>query len=268
MERLSFLGTNVLGAAFSADGRWLAVAESTGNLRVWDWSSRQVITNLVIPLAEWVHVLFSARSTYLFATTPNRPRAWKTAKWEELPNSPDFLRLGIVCTGIAPNERQWASGHRDGMIRLWTFPANEQLAEFSPHLGDVIDLAFSPDGHVLACASNDGYVNLYDVTARRTIARLRAHFNSAQSVCFSPDGRRLTTLGTHGDFAKLWGLATLRPLVTLPGSGVSYFHAAFSPDGSTLVGLDRYGGVDLGHAPTFAELEAAERSHAPPGPQP
>jgi WD40 repeat protein len=265
LERLSFLGPDVLGVAFSEDGRWLAAAEATGNLKVWDWSTRRVITSLVIPPAEWAHVLFSARSSYLFGTTPNSPQAWKTAKWEELPNPPDFVRLGIACTSIAPNERQWASGHQDGTIRLWTFPANEQLAQFLAHAGGVSDVAFSPGGDLLASAGNDGYVHLFNVPTRRHLGSFRAHYNSARAVCFSPDGRRVAT---GEGVVKLWDLATGRTLISLKGEGRD-LRLGFSPDGNTLVGLERESEtVHLWHAPSFAELEAAERSHAPPGPQP
>jgi WD40 repeat protein len=207
----------------------------------------------------------TGNSSYLFGTTPNSPQAWKTAKWEELPNPPDFVRLGIACTSIAPNERQWASGHQDGTIRLWTFPANEQLAQFLAHAGGVSGVAFSPGGDLLASAGNDGYVHLFNVPTRRHLGSFRAHYNSARAVCFSPDGRRVAT---GEGVAKLWDLATGRTLISLKGEGRD-LRLGFSPDGNTLVGLERESEiVHLWHAPSFAELEAAERSHAPPGPQP
>jgi WD40 repeat protein len=78
----------------------------------------------------------------------------------------------------------------------------------------------------------------------------------------------LATLGTLGDPAKLWDLATLRPLITLTGTARWYLHAEFSPDGRTLVGRDSYGTVDLWRAPSFAELESIERAKTAPEPRP
>jgi WD40 repeat protein len=154
------------------------------------------------------------------------------------------------------------------MIRLWTFPANEQLAEFLVHSGGVNGLAFSPDGDLVASAGDDGYVHLFNVPERRHLGSFRAHYNSARAVCFSPDGRRLVTRGGLKESATLWDLATRRTLISLKGQGRWHVDLVFSPEGNTLVRLDNDGNVDLWHAPTFAELEAADRSHAPPGPQP
>jgi eukaryotic-like serine/threonine-protein kinase len=269
LEQLSFLGPDVLGVAFSGDGRWLAAAEATGNLKVWDWNTRRVITNLVIPQAGWAGVGFTARSGFLTTRTALGAQGWETQSWQSIPNAPDFKRLRIQSVSLSPTERQWASGHENGTVTLWTFPASKQQAEFSAHSEAVNELAFSPDGDLIVSASDDGYVHLFNVPAPLHLGGFRAHYNSAGAVCFSPDGQRLVTGGrTLKEPATLWDLATRRTLISLKGQGRSHVDLVFSPDGNTLVGLDNDGNVDLWHAPTLAELEAAERSHAPPGPQP
>ncbi len=266
LERLDFLGTNILSLGSSDDGSRLVAADDTGKLGVWDWNTRRVITNLVLPRADAYGLMFSARSKYFFAVVERNTAAfwntlgWETASWTPIPRMPDLARLGISAANLSPNERVLVTGHTNGTVKLLAFPSNEPLAEYSGHSGMVIGLTFSPDGRTIASAASDGYVSLYDVAGRRLVAHFRAQTQSVRGLCYSPDGRRLATFGTLNDPAKVWDLATLRPLITLPANGRLYFAAAFSPDGNILLGADAYGMFGIWRAPSFSQLEPDERA--------
>ncbi len=98
--------------------------------------------------------------------------------------------------------------------------------------GRIEEVAFSPDGSLLAVASRIG-IWLYDAATSRELALLTGHTSEVTSVSFSPDGSTLAS-GSRDATVKLWDVATRRNIATLTGHRHYVSSVSFSPDGSTL----------------------------------
>jgi WD40 repeat protein len=71
------------------------------------------------------------------------------------------------------------------------------------HSGQVIGVAFSPDGTLLATGSPDKTARLWDVATGASVRTLTGHSAEVAGVAFSPDGTLLAT-GSHDNTARLW----------------------------------------------------------------
>jgi WD40 repeat protein len=184
---------------------------------------------------------------------------WRTDNWQEVP-FPETQTKGIGSAALSPDDRLLAMGYGNGAVKLWGFPSDEHELSVTNHKGAVTEVLFSPNGRMLASTSLDGRARLWDVIARRELATLRGHWTSPWSAAFSSDSRRLATGGEGAKEAvKLWDIATRMELLNLQAEGQFFVQLGFSPDGNTLVAISLDGMARLWRAPSWEEIEAAEK---------
>ncbi|MDJ0900539.1 MAG: TIR domain-containing protein, partial [Xenococcus sp. MO_188.B8] len=127
---------------------------------------------------------------------------------------------------FAIKEYNRLSGHND---------ANSK----SGHNGAVLEVAFSPDGKLIASGSTDNTIKIWnrDGQLRETLTK---HEGSVNAVAFSPDGQRIAS-ASKDQTVKLWNWdgkqATL--IATLKGHEGSVNAVAFSPDGQRIASASK-----------------------------
>jgi WD40 repeat protein len=106
------------------------------------------------------------------------------------------------------------------------------------HSGDILSLAFSSDGQMLASASKDKTIKVWNFLANQESHTLEGHgesswFGGVNSVAFSPNNKKLAS-GSDDKTIKLWDLTTTQEILTFTGHEEKVYSVAFSPDGKIL----------------------------------
>jgi small GTP-binding protein len=94
-------------------------------------------------------------------------------------------------------------------------------------------IAWSPDGRMLASGSNDSIIRLWDGQTGKLLHTLEGHKESVYCVAWSPDGRMLAS-GSKDFTICLWDGQTGKLLHTLEGLVGIIYNIAWSPDGRML----------------------------------
>ena len=167
----------------------------------------------------------------------------------------------MLCYDVSPDFRRVAFGQANGGVSVWDLNTGEKLAEFQGNLPTAVRaVVFLSGGAVLAAGGQDGLIRLYDVARRRELATLRGQMSAVHYLAVSPDGRRLASGGTRpSEAVRLWDVATRKDLLNLEGQGSLFGFTGFSPDGNILVAVNGQSIMHLWRAPSWAEIEAAEK---------
>jgi len=115
-------------------------------------------------------------------------------------------------------------------------PLGFQLLQMLPGHGtdsQIAQVAWSPDGKLLASCATEGAIILWDVETGDQTRALREHEQPVYSLAWSPDGSAIAS-GSDDKTVKLWDPRTSRPLQSLLGHTDSVIALAWSPDGKRL----------------------------------
>jgi WD40 repeat protein/predicted Ser/Thr protein kinase len=110
----------------------------------------------------------------------------------------DVVR-GASAVAVSGQGRLAFSAGPAGRIAMWTIPGPDQITPvLRGTTGEIVELAFSPKGDLLASVTMDGILQIWDVNAMRRLGgAFNLHGSQITSLAFSPDGSTL--------YAADWG---------------------------------------------------------------
>ena len=261
IEQLPELGTDgVYGVAYSADGTLLVSGSRSGKTRVWSCADRHLLRELGDPNAPIYPDLFWADAGRLLSVDFLRKAIWwDTLTWQTIQT---FAVGPFYSVGLSPDGRLLAFGTETGAVHWLNAETGEVLPTRSDaHRAPVVGIAFSADGKQAASVAWDGRLAIWNPSSFQLIDAFKGHLLGAHAVAFSPDGHRLATSSVGREAVRLWDLLTHRELITLAGQGSDFRFVAFSPDGRWLAARSDEHQLHLWRAPSWAEIEVAEKRH-------
>jgi WD40 repeat protein len=136
----------------------------------------------------------------------------------------------ITAVAFDPTDSQRVAAGGERVVAVMDLQAAKPMWTGAKHEGFVNDVAWSPDGKLVASAGDDGKVILWDAVTGRALHTLE-HEAAVTGVAFNPNGGTLLTAGRH---IQMWDAQTGKLIDTFRLK-VAAQDAAFSPDGSLFV---------------------------------
>jgi WD40 repeat protein/DNA-binding SARP family transcriptional activator len=154
-------------SGYTRNGRYLAAGTSCGQVYIWDTTTGRQI----------------GHHTFSLTVNLQAPRF-----------SPDGSHLAVANTG------------NSGQVSILDVATDKVVTVLTAHTGHVQDIAYSPNGKLLATASIDHTVRIWDAHTGRPL-RILYHPDAVDAVAFSPNSDKVATLDYAGTI-RLWDACT------------------------------------------------------------
>jgi WD40 repeat protein len=239
-------GDHVASLAFAPDGKtlattgWLPGGRAEYRIVLWDAATRKELSQFLTDPARPREIVYAGGHKLLSLSDGMSAIEWDPVTGKRLRDYTEVDGLGL-CLALAPDAKTLAvggaAGETDGSIRgfVSVLDRTSGKALFSAATSGthVRELAYSPEGHLLASLGDDHTVQLWHVAARKERYTIGEPAAKALGLTFANDGRALA-LGCADGTVRLYETATGKERYRFQGPAGKVFDVRFAPDGRTL----------------------------------
>ena len=225
---------DVTSLAFSPDGKQLTVGIGDAILVI-DPTPRKAVRDAVVLHANYpvTSIAYSPDSTLMALGLGDSTIVLLDSATGQAVGQPMIgQRGGVNGVAFGSDGHTLASGANGGDVAVWDLQNRPLSRTLAGDTQSAVEVAFSPNGAVLASAGADPSIRLWDTATWKTIGQpLAAGGQGVNALAFSPDGRVLAS-GGRDTFVHLWDASTGEPLgEPLAAQENEVDCLAFSPDG-------------------------------------
>lgn len=143
----------------------------------------------------------------------------------------------IKCIEASPLDNIFASGDRQGFVKIWNWKALKRLGSITSHTSTVNTIAFSPRQKILVTGGDDGRIKILsyknNIEEQGLLGEYSDWIGGVNALAFSPNGKIVASGGDDGK-VKLWDIKNKAQTSELSGHDKPVMSVSFSPDGKLL----------------------------------
>jgi hypothetical protein len=219
---------DLLSLDVSPDGKWFAVGDSNGVLRVWNLADKSEIVSKETNTTGIPDLSISPDGKELATFTyGGEVTIWSTDKFEEIkkfePDTTQLKKIMYVAPGVLA-----VAGEATITCNTTTGETIEKLADTRYAEG----LARSPDGTKFSYGADEKLV-IADAKTGKPDGEIVKAVSGREQVAFSPDGKMLAV--NSGGTVQLWNIAERRLVQVIDSFGYAIVGVSWLPETDLLV---------------------------------
>ncbi|MEN0062410.1 MAG: TIR domain-containing protein [Myxococcota bacterium] len=224
--------TEVRDIVFRADAREMITGTADGVARIWSLDQR-LVPEMVEPEAALASAWFGdAGDSRIFTTLQDGGVRVYDRSTDALT---DVVIDGVLGKGgVRPGGSQVITLDQ-GVAKVWPLDGQTGPRTVGRADGPVAQVAYSPDGSIIAALGEDGVLRLYKADGGSEVRSLRLRRESVTAFGFDPDGSRIVTGGSNGS-VQVWTILGDFPIKTFEGLTSSVEAVSMSGDDKVAAG--------------------------------
>ncbi|KAI5121548.1 hypothetical protein M0805_002606 [Coniferiporia weirii] len=233
------VGSPILCASYSPDGRHIVSGSGDDTLRIWDAHTGNPVGNPLTGHSDRVtSVAYSPDGGHIVSGSGDKTlRIWDAYTGHPVGNPLTGHSDWISSVAYSPDGRHIVSGSGDKTLRTWDAHTGHPVGDpLTGHSRQVTSVAYSPDGRHIVSGSYDRTLRIWDAHTGHPVGDpLTGHSDWVRYVAYSPDGRHIVS-GSHDKTLRIWDAHTGHPVGgPLTGHSSWVSSVAYSPDGKHIV---------------------------------
>ncbi|HEX5220920.1 MAG TPA: serine/threonine-protein kinase [Verrucomicrobiae bacterium] len=202
------------------------VSETPGQVQVWKTEAQSPgLLPFQIPMLCYIAISPDAKWLATSGWHTDRMQLWNLERNEAVRDWVVGLHTKVAFT---PDSQELIVA-RESEFHFLKVATLESSRRFRREIGqDPGDVAFSPDGKLMAMQMSPAILHLKEVSTGRTVAQLEDPFRDrSDAMAFSPDGTQLVVVSTYAAAVHVWDLRAIR--ARLKAMGLDWDWPEFPP---------------------------------------